>query len=178
MFNPPKLSVGGFSFIKGMIDYTFENTTLKMVQTDGTRWTEKNNCFGLNSEEMTFHDWVTETICFTWLKVSYNNNKWDLHLSHHNSILSLTFDMQIDTVTMLMEWMDFSVTQPTRFNDTLINYFLNIYVWASSQLDLCCNYSIFLQKCISWKPCATYFDIALMWSIFSSDCIHPKGVSK
>lgn len=44
-----------------------------------------------------------------------------MDLSNHNSILSLTFAMQIDTVTVLMEWMDLSVTQPSRLDDILIN---------------------------------------------------------
>lgn len=64
---------------------------------------------------------LTQTNHFTLVNVSYNKNKLDTYLSSHDSILSLTFDMQIDTVTMIMEWMDFSVTQPSWFNDTLIN---------------------------------------------------------
>lgn len=33
----------------------------------------------------------------------------------------LTFDMQIDTVSTVMEWMDFSATQSSWLSDTLIN---------------------------------------------------------
>lgn len=50
-------------------------------------------------------------------KVSYDKGIWNIYSSRPDSIISLTFDMQIDIVTALMEWMDFfyHTTQLTQY---------------------------------------------------------------
>lgn len=63
--------------------------------------------------------------CCEWnVKMTFSDrgpcdeNRRDVCLSNHNSIWCLTFDMQIDTVTVLMQWMDFPVRQagPVRWH--------------------------------------------------------------
>lgn len=56
--------------------------------------------------------------CCEWnVKMTFSDrgpcdeNRRDVCLSNHNSIWCLTFDMQIDRVTVLMQWMDFPVRQ-------------------------------------------------------------------
>lgn len=122
---------------------------------------------------MTFIDWapLTQTVHFTSIKVSYNNETRHVFVkSQLNSLFDIWHANRYGYYVNGMNGFLCHTTHPVQWH---FNYLIFSKHVDTSKLSGH-NYSILQQKSILWKPASTYFDITLLWSIFASDCFQHK----